>query len=448
MLIFLIALTAIVASAQTFVAYPSKNVYQTNEQLIINGKATPGGVVTVIVYNPNSSMVAVDQVKADYNGYFESSPLRFPSQPTSMLPFGEYQIIVKDAISNEETTIKVVFAKAAIVIKGVIIGYDGKPIVNATVTLTTPINTTRITVTKSDGSFTFEESELGKYIIVANAPGYDEEKVELLIDYAPTTASVVVSMNYPRIWIENYVLMIDNRPFAGYAREGDELRASLQVYFAGQQVTNALVTGKIACGLGEESTMTFVFDQNLKAYIASYRIPAIGQDRTCRLTVEASYSGFKQSVESSFNVFVSTSDIETKILMLNEKVKQLEEMLNQSTADINAIEKTISDIQKIIATLNYTQLGVDLRAMNETLNMLRKSLSDYATSSDLNSMHAQLSAQISQLQDQVVLLQQAVLTLTQKQQDNTLPMLSIGISIIAVVIALFSIIYIYRKIAV
>ncbi len=446
--IIIILTMALVVSAQTLTASPSKNVYQPNEQLVISGKATPGGLVTIIIYNTNSSMVAVDQVKADYNGLFESTPLRFPPQPTPTLPYGDYLIIVKDVVSGEEVSIKVVFARAAIVIKGVVVGYDGGPLANATVTLITPSNATRVSVTKSDGSFMFEESELGTYTILAKAPGYDEERINISIDYAPTTASIVVSMNKPRIWIENYVLMVDNKPFAGYAREGEELKASLQVYFAGQLIVNALVTGKISCTSGDEANLTFIYDRSLGAYTASYKVPSIGQDRTCKLTVEASYGSYRQSVETGFNVFVSTMDLQERIMMLDEKVRQLEASLNKTAVDISSIEKTIAEMQKIIATLNNTQLGLDLRAINETLNTLRKSLSEYATRDDLSNVQAQLSAQISHLQEQVTLLQQAVLTITQKQQGNALPILSLGISIVAVIIALLSILYIYRKIAV
>lgn len=426
----------------------SKTVYLPGEELTISGRGTPGGLITVIVYAPGDRIVSVDQAKCDYEGNFKSTPLRFPTQPGDAFPFGEYKVYVKDALSGEEALAKVTFARAAITITGVVIGYDGKPVANAGVTLVTPSNIIRTSTTSSDGTFSFEESELGLYKIKVAAAGYEEETLEVPVDYAPTSVSISVSLSKPRLSIQGLSINVDGRPFTGSVKEGEEIRVILQVVFAGQLVGNAAVNGSIACTSGERYGLGFEYDERLNAYSASFKIPVLNQDRACNLTVEAYYRGLRQSVETGFSVLVNLADLQSKLLLLEERVTELERSVNQTSVSLRALNETLGEIQAILASLNSAQLAEDVRRLNETVNSLRKSIEDYATKDDISGLQERLAEQISTLQHQVALLQQAMLTLTQSQQSNTLPLISLGLSLFAAIIAALLTVYIYRKIAV
>jgi len=434
-----------VAAGQTLSAQPSKAVYQPGDVLEVRGASLPGSLIAVAVYNPNGSLVAVDQVKADSSGKFSSSPLRFPQQPTSMLPFGEYRVAVKCSSTGEEVQLRVTFAKSAVTISGVVLSHDGSPLPNATVTLVSPSGAQSVSLTDDRGAFSFESSEAGVYTLRASAFGYDDEALELSVDYLPSVYSVAIYMRSPRLQIEGLSLLVDGKPFVGYAREGETLRVSLQVFYAGRAVDVANVSGYATCSGGGGFQLSFSFDKSLRAYVAQAQVPSINQDRACNLTVEASYGGQRKSAEVPITVLASAYDVAQRLALVEERLRQLEERVGSSPEDIRELKAIVAELQAVLGSINVSALSAEVKSLEETLSKLERQLTDYASRQDLASLKSELSSQIAALSKQLDDLRSQA----QRQGEAYyLGAAGIALGLLALALSLFLVLYIRRKIAI
>lgn len=79
--------------------------YNPGDDLTVKGTAPEGAIVTVQVFNPADTLVAVGQDTADSNGNYATTPTSFPSAPTASLPYGTYSVSVFSAGDTVERSI-------------------------------------------------------------------------------------------------------------------------------------------------------------------------------------------------------------------------------------------------------------------------------------------------------------------------------------------------------
>lgn len=144
----------------------NKEIYQPNDSLIVFGSTEPGSSITIQVFNPEGSPVAVAQGEADAQGFFEILVMKFPPEPTDRFPQGIYTIKVYSLRENVEflksvsflmhvenvTTVTVTGPTVTITTTTTLVSTTTKelPPVTETVTVTGPARTITKTIHRTE----------------------------------------------------------------------------------------------------------------------------------------------------------------------------------------------------------------------------------------------------------------------------------------------------------
>ncbi len=142
-----IAIGAVMAHGLS--ASTNKTTYSPGECVIVSGSTQhSGAIVSFTVYNPDNSLIALDQVTSSTDGSFSKQLFCFPTEERSNFPAGAYTIDVKDTDTGEELNITVQFTGVATQTNTTTPTTTSTP--NQTVTVTTTVyNTTTQTVTQT-----------------------------------------------------------------------------------------------------------------------------------------------------------------------------------------------------------------------------------------------------------------------------------------------------------
>jgi archaellum component FlaC len=83
-----------------------KAVYGANASVMASGVAAPNSAVTIQIFNPSNTLVAVAQTTTTSTGsWIDMDVLTFPASATSQFPYGEYVLKAYAAGETAETTI-------------------------------------------------------------------------------------------------------------------------------------------------------------------------------------------------------------------------------------------------------------------------------------------------------------------------------------------------------
>ncbi|HDI02415.1 MAG TPA: hypothetical protein ENF93_02085, partial [Ignisphaera sp.] len=177
-LVLMVVIPLGIATAAALEAKTDKARYIPGEEVIVSGKATPGAVVTIRVEGPKG-LVTAKQVKAGSDGSFSVVVMKFPEEPSDIIPYGTYRIVVKDSVTLETVELEIEFVGFGV--KGVVVDEEGKPIANACVELT--INETVVeTKTKTDGSFVIYATKIGTGTLKIAKAGYMSKEVSVTVE--------------------------------------------------------------------------------------------------------------------------------------------------------------------------------------------------------------------------------------------------------------------------
>lgn len=93
MLTLTLILLAVPVSAQTLTITTDKDSYNPGDKMTVSGSgATPNTAVTISVYNPNGLLAAAAQTTSDADGNYLEEVLTFPSEPTTLFPYGDFTV--------------------------------------------------------------------------------------------------------------------------------------------------------------------------------------------------------------------------------------------------------------------------------------------------------------------------------------------------------------------
>ena len=434
-----------------------KDTYYPGEQLVISGLATPNALVSIVIENPNGALVALDQVRVGDDGTYSAAPLSFPSEANNLFPFGTYTITVKDTATGEEATATVQFVSPLATIRGTVIDEAGNPVEGATVTVLMDGATVAVDVTDASGAYEVTVGEVGTYTVRVEKDGFItvEETIDVTNIPGTFTADVVLTTQKLSVVIE--AITRDGKPLFGVAREGETLEVKAKVYYGNTEVSDATVRGYLTSGPRAAMGLPpiefeLTYDADIGMFVGSVQIPAPGLDRTCMLTVEATYGEETASQTIEFitlvNVGQQVADLEGQVTDLESRLGDLEGQTAQLSDQVTSLSGTVGQLTDQINQLtgslgqlqnNLNSLQTQLNTLQATVQNLQAQLGDLAKKTDVDNVRNEvnlvrddvnnlkntinaLQSQLNQLQNNLNQLQSNVDALNQKlgNLDNKL----------------------------
>jgi hypothetical protein len=138
---FIVLVVAIISASTLFAltASSNKSAYNPGDCVVISGTTQSGGdLLSFTVYNPNNTLIALDQTTSNSTGLFSKQLFCFPTEPRSNFPAGSYVITIKDTTTNEVTNLTIVFT-----------GFETTTTTTTETNTTTPLPTVTKTVTET-----------------------------------------------------------------------------------------------------------------------------------------------------------------------------------------------------------------------------------------------------------------------------------------------------------
>ena len=437
-------------SASALSAAPSQSVYYPGQQLVVQGSATPNALLSIVVYNPNNQMVALDQAKAGADGSFTDTVLTFPSEPTQTLPYGTYTVNVKDTATNEETSFTVTYEQAEATIQGTVVSEEGAPIAGATITVKLGTVTVAVLATNQSGSFSVDVTNTGTYTIEVSATGYVSKTTQVNVTSLPSTATVQVTLKEETLSVEIESILANGKPMVGVAREGQTLVITAKVYYGGSEVSNATINGYLTSGVRQVAGLPpmefqLSYDSNVGAYIGTIMLPSPGVDRTSTINITASYGDMMSYVERSFITLVNTpetvSNVVSQVNSLSNQVGNLSKTITGLQSNIGTLHNNLNSLQNTVNSLQST-----VSSLQATVNSLQSQIGNLAAKQDVTNLRnqlTQLQTQLTGLQDQIKTLQTQVSAVS---GARGIAWGAIAIGIIAIIIAIAALGYMNKKI--
>lgn len=407
--------------AQALTVNTNKEVYVPGDKLVVYGVATPGGIVTFKLVNPNNKVIAVGQVEAGTDGSYEYTLYIFPEEPTADTPYGIYTILVYDDVAGELVSKQIDFSPLGVVLKGRVVDTQGNPIEGATVVLLANGVEVASTTTAEDGSYTLN-AQPGTYTLRVSKPGYTtKEEVVTFESTGVYTKDIVLEFKALQITIVSITHYREGeaeKPFLGVVREGEILKVVANVTYGDEIVIDANVVAYIlppegATGVKEVS-FTLSYDTETGLYVGETRVPIVGVDRKSTLVVKATWQNI--TAQQSTDMFILI-DYEEQIAQLTSTVDNLQKSLDDLKSIVMDLQLSLGDLNIRLSTLEST---VD--SLKETVSMLRESISELKfniekLSISLNMLNASvtvLGQRLGTLESRVVNLEQALGELSTK----------------------------------
>ena len=121
------------AGTSTPITVTTQPVYHPGQTVFIEGATAPNTLVGVTIYNPQGKAVYSNTTTSNANGIYTLKAFTFPSQPTAILPFGTYTVVVGTSTGfTNSTTFQ--FSPLTATVNVLVVNPQGIPVSGATVT--------------------------------------------------------------------------------------------------------------------------------------------------------------------------------------------------------------------------------------------------------------------------------------------------------------------------
>jgi len=121
------------AGTSTPITVTTQPVYHPGQTVFIEGTTAPNTLVGVTIYNPQGKAVYSNTTTSNANGIYTLKAFTFPSQPTAILPFGTYTVVVGTSTGfTNSTTFQ--FSPLTATVNVLVVNPQGVPVSGATVT--------------------------------------------------------------------------------------------------------------------------------------------------------------------------------------------------------------------------------------------------------------------------------------------------------------------------
>ncbi|RLG85154.1 MAG: hypothetical protein DRO39_06290 [Thermoprotei archaeon] len=389
-----------------------KDRYAPGEELVVSGTATPNSMVTVRVVGPKG-LVTVDQIPTDAEGKFSKAVMRFPEQPTGLIPYGTYTVVIVDVATGERVTVKTVYGAFA-GIKGVVVDEEGNPLAGATVEAYKEGVKVTSVETGSDGSFLLPV-DAGVYTVKVSKPNYRLVEITGVEVGAGETEDIgtVTLVSY------DYVISVLSRSVDELRSAVDELNKKmdeLRVYIGDLSSRVRDVEGRyeeLASAVEElESGLEELSDKvsSLESRVGSLE----GTVGTL-----ASKSVVEELSRTVSELKASVDELKSAVEELRSGLEDVKKAGEENAEKISGLESRVKTLEGVTGTISSLQ---------SSINSLQKSIDDFGKKvEDLTKKASEASSQASAIAAQLPVLY--------------------AISIIGLVIALVAVFLIYRKIS-
>jgi MG2 domain. len=389
------------AGTSTPITVTTQPVYHPGQTVFIEGATAPNTLVGVTIYNPQGKAVYSNTTTSNANGIYTLKAFTFPSQPTAILPFGTYTVVVGTSTGfTNSTTFQ--FSPLTATVNVLVVNPQGIPVSGATVTADG-----QTAVTNSSGQATISLAT-GNYTLKVIPPAPYSPATQTISVVALQTYSFKITVQIQELALQVVSATSPNDNLKDLSSGtgitvvgGTTLTVESVVTFAGQPVSTALVTAQF------NGTM-YNFTYTNGMYVLTLTMPNVQYESD--LVISATYAGMTSNTVT-LPVTVN-QNTEALISQLESLVNSLSQNISSLTSTVNSLTSTVNSLKTSISTLNSSVAG--LQGSVSTLN------NEYTT---LNSRVDALSG-LSGTVD-----------------------IALAVSIIAIIISIVVLILVFRKIS-
>ena len=396
------------AGTSTPITVTTQPVYHPGQTVFIEGTTAPNTLVGVTIYNPQGKAVYSNTTTSNANGIYTLKAFTFPSQPTAILPFGTYTVVVGTSTGfTNSTTFQ--FSPLTATVNVLVVNPQGVPVSGATVTADG-----QTAVTNSSGQATISLAT-GNYTLKVIPPAPYSPATQTISVVALQTYSFKITVQIQQLALQVVSATSPNDNLKDLTSGtgitvvgGTILTVESVVTFAGQPVSTALVTAQF------NGTM-YNFTYTNGMYVLTLTMPNVQYESD--LVITATYAGMTSNtvtlpVTVNQNTEALISQLNSTLINLEKQLNSLSQNISSLTSTVNSLTSTVNSLKASISTLNSSVAG--LQGSVSTLN------SEYTT---LNSRVNALSG-LSGTVD-----------------------IALAVSIIAIIISIVVLILVFRKIS-
>jgi hypothetical protein len=346
------------AGTSTPITVTTQPVYHPGQTVFIEGTTAPNTLVGVTIYNPQGKAVYSNTTTSNANGIYTLKAFTFPSQPTAILPFGTYTVVVGTSTGfTNSTTFQ--FSPLTATVNVLVVNPQGIPVSGATVTADG-----QTAVTNSSGQATISLAT-GNYTLKVIPPAPYSPATQTISVVAPQTYSFKITVQIQQLALQVVsatspnVNLKDLSSGTGITMVGGTtLTVESVVTFAGQPVSTAMVTAQF------NGTM-YNFTYTNGMYVLTLTMPNVQYESD--LVITANYAGMtSNTVTLPVTVNQNTTAL---ISQLNANISRL---VSSLTNTVNNLTNTVNSLKTSISTLNSSVAGlqVSVSALNNEYNTL------------------------------------------------------------------------------
>ena len=389
------------AGTSTPITVTTQPVYHPGQTVFIEGTTAPNTLVGVTIYNPQGKAVYSNTTTSNANGIYTLKAFTFPSQPTAILPFGTYTVVVGTSTGfTNSTTFQ--FSPLTATVNVLVVNPQGIPVSGATVTADG-----QTAVTNSSGQATISLAT-GNYTLKVIPPAPYSPATQTISVVAPQTYSFKITVQIQQLALQVVSATSPNDNLKDLTSGtgitvvgGTTLTVESVVTFAGQPVSTATVTAQF------NGTM-YNFTYTNGMYVLTLTMPNVQYESD--LVITATYAGMTSNTVT-LPVTVN-QNTEALISQLESLVNSLSQNISSLTSTVNSLTSTVNSLKTFISTLNSSVAG--LQGSVSTLN------------SEYNTLNSRVNA-LSGLSGTVDI--------------------ALAVSIIAIIISIVVLILVFRKIS-
>ena len=356
------------AGTSTPITVTTQPVYHPGQTVFIEGTTAPNTLVGVTIYNPQGKAVYSNTTTSNANGIYTLKAFTFPSQPTAILPFGTYTVVVGTSTGfTNSTTFQ--FSPLTATVNVLVVNPQGIPVSGATVTADG-----QTAVTNSSGQATISLAT-GNYTLKVIPPAPYSPATQTISVVAPQTYSFKITVQIQELAIQVVSATSPNDNLKDLTSGtgitvvgGTNLTVESVVTFAGQPVSTALVTAQF------NGTM-YNFTYTNGMYVLTLTMPNVQYESD--LVITATYAGMTSNtvtlpVTVNQNTEALISQLESLVNSLSQNISSLTSTVNSLTSTVNSLKASISTLNSSVAGLqgSVSTLNSEYNTLNSRVNAL------------------------------------------------------------------------------
>jgi len=343
-------------------------VYHPGQTVFIEGTTAPNTLVGVTIYNPQGKAVYSNTTTSNANGIYTLKAFTFPSQPTAILPFGTYTVVVGTSTGfTNSTTFQ--FSPLTATVNVLVVNPQGIPVSGATVTADG-----QTAVTNSSGQATISLAT-GNYTLKVIPPAPYSPATQTISVVALQTYSFKITVQIQQLALQVVSATSPNVNLKDLSSGtgitvvgGTTLTVESVVTFAGQPVSTATVTAQF------NGTM-YNFTYTNGMYVLTLTMPNVQYESD--LVITATYAGMTSNtvtlpVTVNQNTEALISQLESLVNSLSQNISSLTSTVNSLTSTVNSLKTSISTLNSSVAGLqgSVSTLNSEYNTLNSRVNAL------------------------------------------------------------------------------